>query len=144
MLLLQDRKSFYLFLRAPDGRQQGQESIFGGEVRKSAYVIISPQRDYSDRPNTEPKPFLELTNISLNFSLLKAFFDCPYSFKFNSFYGFIQPINARLGFGSSIHNSLMELHKKYLEGDQVAKAQLAELLQRHSNYPFATEKIRAE
>jgi DNA helicase-2/ATP-dependent DNA helicase PcrA len=137
-------KKFLLISRAPDGKQQGQESIFGAEVRKSPYVIISPQRDYTDRPHTEPKPFLELTNISLTFSLLKAFFDCPYSFKFNSFYGFIQPINARIGFGSSIHNSLMELHKKYLEGDQVAKTQLEELLLRHSNYPYATQKIKTD
>jgi DNA helicase II / ATP-dependent DNA helicase PcrA len=134
-------KKFLLMSRAPDGRQQGQESIFGGEVRKSDYVIISPTRNYSERGHTEPQPFSDLSNISLNFSLLKSFFDCPYSFKFKTFYGFIQPINARQGYGSAIHNTLMELHREYLEGNQIAKVQLAELLSRHINFPFAHDTI---
>lgn len=137
-------KKFLLMSRAPDGRQQGQESIFGGEVRGSDYVVISPNRDYSDRPHIEPKPFLDLSNISLNFSVLKAFFDCPYSFKFNTFYGFIQPIGARIGYGSAIHNTLQELHREYLDGHQIPASELSGLLGRHVNFPYATEPIKAD
>lgn len=135
-------KKFLLMSRAPDGRMQKNESIFGSEVRKSDYTIISPGRDYSEREHAVPKPFLEMINISLNFSLLKSFFDCPYSFKFHSFYGFQPPLGARMGYGSSIHNTLMELHREYLEGNQVRKDQLEELLVKHSNYPYAIETIR--
>lgn len=134
-------KKFLLISRAPDGRQQGQESIFGSEVRKSEYVIISPTRNYSERERTTPKPFLDLSNISLNFSLLKSFFDCPYSFKFFTFYGFQTPLGARMGYGSAIHHTLMELHREYLEGNQIAKIDLAELLSRHLNFPYAHESI---
>jgi len=137
-------KKLLLMSRAPDGKQQVQESIFGGEVRQSSYVIISPNRNYDDREHITPKPFLDLSNISLNFSLLKAFFDCPYSFKFKTFYGFIQPINARLGYGSAIHNSLMELHREYLEGNHIDKQHLDQLLLRHSNFPYATDTIKAD
>lgn len=137
-------KKFLLMSRAPDGRQQGQESIFGGEVRKSPYVIISPTRNYTEREHTTPKPFLDLSNISLNFSLLKSFFDCPYSFKFRTFYGFIQPITARIGYGSAIHNTLMELHREYLDGNLIDKNQLANLLSKHINFPYAHEAIIAD
>jgi DNA helicase-2/ATP-dependent DNA helicase PcrA len=137
-------KKFLLVSRAPDGRQQGQESIFGSEIRKSDYLVISPTRDYSERDHTTPKPFTDLANISLNFSLLKAFFDCPYSFKFKTFYGFIQPITARIGYGSAIHNTLMELHREYLDGRLVPKEQLDRLLQRHINFPYAHEAIEAD
>lgn len=137
-------KKFLLMSRAPDGRQQGQESIFGGEVRKSEYVIISPTRNYSEREHTTPKPFLDLSNISLNFSLLKSFFDCPYSFKFYTFYGFQTPLGARMGYGSAIHNTLMELHREYLEGNPIAKVQLADLLSRHINFPYAHDAIVAD
>ncbi|MFC1946139.1 ATP-dependent helicase [Chloroflexota bacterium] len=137
-------KKFLLMSRAPDGKQQGQESIFGSEVRKSGYVIISPNRDYSEREHITPKPFLDLSNISLNFSLLKAFFDCPYSFKFYTFYGFQYPLGARIGYGSAIHNTLMELHREYLDGNKIQQTQLTPLLQRHINFPYATDAIEAD
>jgi len=134
-------KKFLLISRAPDGRQQGKESIFGREVRKSDYTIISPTRTYSERLYIAPKPFLELTNISLSYSLLKAFFDCPYKFKFYTFYGFQPPLGARIGYGSAIHNTLMELHREYIEGNHVLKTQLTQLLDRHINFPYATDAI---
>ena len=134
-------KKFLLMSRAPDGRQQGKESIFGSEVRKSDYTIISPTRTYSERLYIAPKPFLELTNISLSYSLLKAFFDCPYKFKFYTFYGFQPPLGARIGYGSAIHNTLMELHREYLDGNQILQTQLNPLLQRHINFPYATDAI---
>lgn len=137
-------KKFLIMSRAPDGRQQVQESIFGREVRKSDYLIISPTRNYTEREHISPKPFLELTNISLTFSLLKSFFDCPYSFKFKTFYGFIQPINARQGYGSAIHNALMELHREFLDGNQISKDKLNQLLQRHTNFPYATDTIKID
>ncbi|MBK7568304.1 MAG: ATP-dependent helicase [Bacteroidetes bacterium] len=137
-------KKFLLMSRAPDGRQQGNESIFGNEVRASDYVIISPNRNYSEREHGTPKPFLDLSNISLTFSLLKSFFDCPYSFKFYTFYGFQTPLGARMGYGSAIHNTLMELHREYLDGNQITKAELETLLNRHTNFPYATEKITAD
>lgn len=134
-------KKFLLMSRAPDGRQQGKESIFGSEVRKSDYTIISPTRTYSERLYITPKPFLELTNISLSYSLLKAFFDCPYRFKFYTFYGFQPPLGARIGYGSAIHNTLMELHREYLDGNQILQTQLTQLIQKHINFPHATDAI---
>ncbi len=62
-------KKFLLMSRAPDGRLQGAESIFGSEVRASDYVIISPKRTFEEREHITPKPFLDLSNISLNFSI---------------------------------------------------------------------------
>lgn len=134
-------KKFLLMSRAPDGRLQGAESIFGSEIRASDYVIISPKRTFEEREHITPKPFLELSNISLNFSLLKSFFDCPYSFKFFTFYGFQSPLGARIGYGSAIHNTLMELHREFLEGNQIGKSDLQQLLTRHTNFPYATDPI---
>ena len=67
-------KKFLLMSRAPDGRQQGTESIFGNEVRTSDYVIISPTRDYSDREHTTPKPFSQ--RASAEMSALSACLIC--------------------------------------------------------------------
>ena len=132
-------EKYLLVSRAPDGRLEQNESMFGPEIRRSEYVFTSTRRDYAERERAIPKPSVEIANISLNFSLLKAFFDCPYSFKFRSFYGFIQPLGARIGYGSSIHNSLMELHREILEGNTLSKGQLPDLLEKHINFPYATE-----
>ena len=73
---------------------RGKKSLFGPEIRKSEFVISSLTRDWNERKKIEPKSSIDISNISLNFSILKKFFDCPYSFKFWTFYGFIQPKSA--------------------------------------------------
>lgn len=135
-------KKFLMVSRAPDGRMQGRESAFAREIRQSEYIFSNTTRDYTERSHIEPKSEISLSNIALNFSLLKSFFDCPYSFKFYSFYGFRQPLSARLGFGASIHNSLMELHREYLDGNAVRRDELLALLDRHINFPYATDTIQ--
>lgn len=137
-------KKFLLISRAPDGRMQGRESVFGVEARRSDFVFSSARRDYAEREKTEPRSSIELSNIALNFSLLKAFFDCPYSFKFRSFYGFQPPLGARIGYGSAIHNSLMELHREFLDGNEIPKDAIPELLSRHKNFPYATDTVAGD
>jgi DNA helicase-2/ATP-dependent DNA helicase PcrA len=137
-------KKYLLVSRAPDGRMQGKESVFGTEVRRSEYVFSNARRDYSERQKDTPKSSVELPNISLNFSLLKAFFDCPYSFKFWTFYGFQPPLGARMGYGSAIHNSLMELHRELLDGNQIPKEAIPDLLSRHINFPYATDTVTSD
>lgn len=134
-------KKYLLMSRAPDGRMQGKESLFGAEIRKSEYVFSSKDRDYSERATSEPKSASDISNISLSFSLLKAFFDCPYSFKFYTFYGFQNPLGARIGYGSGIHNTLMEIHREFLEGTTVSREDLPGILEKHINFPYATPTI---
>ncbi len=134
-------KKFLLISRAPDGRQQGKESIFGSEVRKSTYAFSSLDRDYSERSKLPPASSLDVANISLNFSLLKAFFECPYRFKFESFYGFQNSFGARIGYGASIHHALMEIHREFLEGNFISREQLPALLQKHLHFPYAVTSI---
>jgi DNA helicase-2/ATP-dependent DNA helicase PcrA len=130
-------KKFLIISRAPDGRQQGKESVFGSEVRKSTYAFSSLERDYSERAKLPPTSSSEMENISLNFSLLKSFFECPYRFKFESFYGFQSSFGARIGYGASIHHALMELHREFLEGNIIQKEQLPSILAKHLHFPYA-------
>ena len=51
--------------------------------------------------------------ITLNFSLLKDLFDCPYKFKMTNVFGFCSPLNIRMGYGRSIHNMLDYIHRNY-------------------------------
>lgn len=137
-------KKFLIVSRAPDGRQQGKESVFGEEIRRSDYLLSSKDRNYSERKKIKPESNTDLSNISLNFTLLKDFFDCPYKFKFYSFYGFRNPLGARIGFGASIHNTLMEIHREFLSGLNIKRNELPEILGKHINYPYALPEIIKE
>jgi DNA helicase II / ATP-dependent DNA helicase PcrA len=134
-------KKFLYISRAHESNLYGKESVFGPEIRQSTFVFTAKDRDFSEREKITPKSSSEISNISLNFSILKSFFDCPYSFKFYSFYGFQNPLGARIGYGSAIHNALMELHREYLEGNLISKEDLSSLVEHHKNFPYATDAL---
>lgn len=135
-------QKFLMISRSPDGRMQSQESKFLPEIRKSEYIFSSINRDYSDRMRLTPIYNAEFANISLNFTLLKSYFDCPYSFKFWSFYGFQSPLGARMGYGSAIHRALMELHREAIKGNILHKEDIEGLVKSHSNFPYALPVIQ--
>lgn len=137
-------KKFLLISRSPDGRMQGKESKFLSEIRNSEYIFTSKGRDYSERNKLEPQYNGELSNISLNFSLLKSYFDCPYSFKFWSFYGFQPALGARIGYGSAIHRSLMEIHREAIKENIIPREKLNSLVDSHSNFPYAIPIVQED
>src|SRR5690606_33843201 len=79
--------------------------------------------------------------ILLNFSVLKAYFDCPYRFKLISLYGFNQPLSAQVGYGKSLHNILMEMHRRHLDGEKIDESQITQYVDRHLHLPYAHDQI---
>lgn len=139
------RSQKFLFIsRAPDGKMQGKESSFVAEFSRSPFIFSNKDRDYSDRRFTTPQPKLESAAILLNFSVLKNYFDCPYRFKLISMYGFASFINIRMGFGKSVHNVLMEIHKNSLDGIDTNIAQLPQLLNTHVHIPYAYDDVKQD
>jgi DNA helicase-2/ATP-dependent DNA helicase PcrA len=139
------RSQKFLFIsRAPDGKMQGKESSFVAEFSRSSYIFSNKNRDYTDRKFTTPKPRSESSSILLNFSVLKNYFDCPYRFKLISMYGFASLISIRMGFGKSVHNILMEIHKNALDGLETNLAHLPELLNTHVHIPYAYDDIKQD
>jgi len=139
------RSQKFLFIsRAPDGRNQGKESSFVAEFSRSPFIFSNKNRDYSDRKFTKPQPKSESGSILLNFSVLKNYFDCPYRFKLISMYGFASFISIRMGFGKSVHNVLMEIHKKSLDGIETNLEHLPELLKTHVHIPYAYDDVKQD
>ena len=134
------RSQKFLFIsRAPvEGNKLYQkESLFCNEVSHSDYIYSDLNPSYSNRESSKPEPKKETTNIFLNFSLVKDYFECPYRFKLCSMYGFVSPLNMRLGHGKSIHNVLMDIHRRFLDGEEVFANQLNSLLDIHYFLPYA-------
>ena len=123
------RSQKFLFIsRAPDGRMQGKDSEFIKEFSRSDYIFSNINRVYSDRKFTTPVPKTEKASILLNFSILKEYFDCPYRFKLLSMYGFSMPLSIRMGYGKSVHNVLMEIHKSALDGQETLPEHIPSLI----------------
>ncbi len=134
-------KKFLFLSRGSKPKLYGKESEFGIEVRASDYVFSSPARDFSERPSTDPHPYDETGTMDLNFSILKRFFECNYSFKFYCLYGFRNPLGARMGYGRSIHNALMEIHRRALQGDIIRDEDIPGLIDLHSHFPYAIDDV---
>lgn len=136
------RSQKYLFItRAPENRMKKVESIFCKEISNSDFVVSSIDYNYSDVPRLPAKSKSEATSISLNFSVLKAHFDCPYRFKLISLYGFMQPISESMGYGNSLHNMLMEIHRRHLDGETITLEMLPVFVDRHLHLPYAVNNI---
>lgn len=116
-------------------------SDFFNEVLASKYVKRRRQ-DYADRKRLEPKPKASVANVTLSFSDVKYFFECPYQFKLRILYGFNAPLDEALGFGKSLHDALAEVHARALRGEQVEAEEAAALVQRHLRTPYAYPALR--
>ncbi len=82
------------------------------EAKNSQYALQALSLDtvYSQ---SQDKKFSTDEVITLNFSLLKDLFDCPFKFEMLNVFGFHSPLNIRMGYGRSVHNMLDYVHKNY-------------------------------
>lgn len=136
-------QKFLLVSRAPEEKGlEKKESEFCKELQRSDYIFSSKSRDFSERAKTTPQPKITKTDILLNFSILKNFFDCPYRFKLMTLYGFASPLTPQIGYGRSIHNCLMEVHKEALDGAEMGKSHIPRLLDVHLHLPYALQLVR--
>ncbi len=139
------RAKKYLFVtRAVESRLYGKESVFGKEISNSDYLITDKNPNFLTGAKVEPQSKNEAHTIVLNFSVLKAYFDCPYRFKLISLYGFNLPISERIGYGNSLHNILMELHRKHIEGQNIANEDISGIVEKHLHLPYAPDAASEE
>ncbi|WP_338883621.1 ATP-dependent DNA helicase [Aeromonas hydrophila] len=124
------------------GNKQAQRpSDYFTEVLASKYVKRKAS-DYSDRIRRVPQPKYSVANVTLSFSDLKYFFECPYQFKLRIIYGFNAPLDEALGYGKSLHDILAEVHSRALRGEDVQPEEAGELVQRHLHAPYAYPALR--
>jgi DNA helicase-2/ATP-dependent DNA helicase PcrA len=143
MYVAMTRAKKFLFLsRSPTDKRNDQvPSQFIAEAQRGGYLVSSPSRDFSERPRATPRPGQTSMVLELDFSKMKTLFDCPWSFKFFWLYGFSEPLNQRLGYGRTLHNVLMEMHRAALEGHMTSDDEIAPLLAKHESFPYALGDI---
>ncbi|BFP42469.1 hypothetical protein FGF1_33140 [Flavobacteriaceae bacterium GF1] len=132
------RSQKFLFIsRAPENnRLYKDKSSFSNELVSDFISRPLAPVSFEDREKLEPEQKTEDVSISLNFSVLKDFFDCNYRFKLITMYGFCFPLNQRMGLGKSLHDTLMAIHKRLTEGKEVDDDSIEDLAKNQSHFPY--------
>jgi DNA helicase-2/ATP-dependent DNA helicase PcrA len=125
----------------PDNRLYQQPSDFWNDVLESKYVKRRAQ-DYSKRARGKPEPRRSVSDMTLSFSDVKYFFECPYQFKLRILCGFNAPLDEALGYGKSLHDALAELHARAIGGEKITDKIASELVERHLRVLFAYPTLR--
>ena len=139
------RSQKYFFLTwapiAGKGNRYRRRSEFWDDILVSKYVKRRPP-DYSTRPRLEPKARASIANVTLSFSDIKYFFECPYQFKLRILYGFNAPIHEALGYGKSLHDALAEVHAGAIRGVVPDDGDVPKLVETHLHVPYAYPALR--
>lgn len=78
--------------------------------------------------------------ITLNFSLLEDYFECPYRFKLSMFYGFVQPFTELMGYGNALHEVVRSINLRAIEGKPITDKFVKQLFDEMFYLPYATPK----
>ncbi|MCM1166511.1 MAG: ATP-dependent helicase [Lachnospiraceae bacterium] len=128
-------KKFLFLSRAKDGHDKNV-STFLAEAKSSAYLL-----PYDDKVvyNAEHLPEMKADTmpLTLNFSLLEDYFECPYRFKLSMFYGFVQPLTALLGYGNTIHAIVGNINRAAIEGKPITEQLVKEIFDKVFFLPYA-------
>lgn len=92
-------------------------------------------------PISNNKKFSEDEVITLNFSLLKDLFDCPFKFEMLNVFGFHSPLNIRMGYGRSVHNMLDYVHKHYKEIKTFDNQTIQKIVEKYLYLPYGSKLL---
>jgi DNA helicase-2/ATP-dependent DNA helicase PcrA len=127
----------------PGNKMAQKPSDYFNEVLASKYVKRR-QPDYTTRLRLPPQPKSSVANVTLSFSDVKYFFECPYQFKLRILYGFNAPLDEAIGYGKSLHDALAEVHARVLRGETVGADEAIDLVRRHLRAPYAYPALREQ
>lgn len=92
-------------------------------------------------PISNNKKFSSDEVITLNFSLLKDLFDCPFKFEVLNVFGFHSPLNIRMGYGRSVHNMLDYIHKNYKYIGKFDDATIHNIVDKYLYLPYGSKLL---
>lgn len=133
-------KKYLVLTRSPGNRFEKKISGFLIEAKDSPYMIgYDDQMEYTG--DCLPQMNEDLAPLNLNFSILQDYFDCPYRFKLSMFYGFVQPIVPALGYGKTVHEIAMNIHRRFLSGEVLSQSEVDSIVDNSFYLPYANPKL---
>ncbi|HRN96010.1 MAG TPA: ATP-dependent DNA helicase [Candidatus Levybacteria bacterium] len=95
-------------------------------------TLLEATKDYTQMPTTVDSPLAEPLKIhAVSFSQLQAFDICPLHFKARYLLNIPTPNTAPLSFGSSIHDTLRNLHELSMQKKAISQDEFLKLLRKN-------------
>lgn len=103
-----DSKHLKVLAGAGAGKTRVAEEVIAKRMQArtaSGYIYEYDEKmcKYTERERWKPYNKEEVV-FSIDFTNLSQFFNCQYGFRLSQIYGFVNPINLRMGYGASIHS----------------------------------------
>ena len=135
------RAKKYLYLTRTTKSRNKHISEFMLEAKESSYLV---KYDGNIQYKSDHLPVLkkESMPLTLNFSLLEDYFECPYRFKLSMFYGFVQPLIPALGYGNVMHAIVRRIHLAAMEGKAITEEYVDSVIEQSFYLPYATPKLQ--
>ena len=135
------RAKKYLFISRATETRDRTVSTFFQEAQNSPFML---PYDESIVYNKNHLPDLRKNSIplTLNFSLLEDYFECPYRFKLSVFYGFQQPFSELMGYGNMLHEIVKNINLAAISGKPVTEDLIHRTFEQVFHLPYATPKQR--
>lgn len=132
------RAKKYLFIsRAKDTRDKTISTFF---VEAQGSPCMLP---YDRSIVYDPKHLPELRRskmpLTLNFSLLQDYFECPYRFKLSMFYGFQQPFSELMGYGNALHDIVRNINIAAINGTPITDDFIKQTFDQVFYLPYAKQ-----
>ena len=135
------RAKKYLFISRAKETRDKTVSTFFIEAKDSSCML-----PYSDRVEYDVKHLPDLKRssmpLTLNFSLLEDYFECPYRFKLSMFYGFVQPFSELMGYGNTLHAIVRNINLAAISGLKITDDFVQQTFEQVFYLPYATQKQR--
>ena len=134
-------KKFLFLTRSPGNAREKKVSEFMVEAKESPYMLgFDKKMVYTG--NHIPPMSEDAAPLNLNFSILQDYFDCAYRFKLSMFYGFVQPIVPALGYGKTMHEIVMNIHRRFLSGETLSSEDIEQIVNDSFYLPYANPKLQ--
>lgn len=140
------RSEKFLFMTRSDNVSETGKTLYKTPALPFAEAKHSPFKETKlflekEYEKSEKAKFSADEVITLNFSLLKDLFDCPYKFKMTNIYGFCSKLNIRMGYGRSIHNMLDYIHKNHESINFSDPAVIERIAKKYLYLPYGSPKL---
>lgn len=110
------------------------------EAQNSDFVLQNELLDIKYIKNKNLK-FSQDEVLTLNFSLLRDLFECPYKFQLSNVYGFKDPLDIRMGYGKSIHDMLDYIHKEFKKIPSFDRGTIENIVDKYLYLPYASKLL---
>ena len=133
------RSKKYLFISRAKETKNKTVSTFFVEAKDSPYMLPYNNHTVYDATHL-PAIKQSKMPLVLNFSILEDYFECPYRFKLSMFYGFVEPLSERMGYGNTMHEIIRNINEAAINGISITEDFVKATFDQIFFLPYATPK----